>query len=62
LSGQVRYALGERLVDRYLEFVAGREMRHIGLSGRSTGTTCWARAVHPVTHCGFGSAGPGYAG
>src|SRR5690348_11033729 len=23
-SGQVRYRLGERLVDRYLEFVAGR--------------------------------------
>ena len=23
-SGQVRYSLGERLVDRYLEFVAGR--------------------------------------
>jgi integrase/recombinase XerD len=23
-SGQVRYLLGERLVDRYLEFVAGR--------------------------------------
>jgi hypothetical protein len=23
-SGQVRYALGDRLVDRYLEFVAGR--------------------------------------
>ena len=24
LSGQVRYSLGDRLVDRYLEFVAGR--------------------------------------
>jgi hypothetical protein len=24
-SGQVRYRLGERLVDRYLEFVAGRD-------------------------------------
>ena len=24
VSGQVRYALGDRLVDRYLEFVAGR--------------------------------------
>jgi integrase/recombinase XerD len=23
-AGQVRYRLGERLVDRYLEFVAGR--------------------------------------
>jgi len=23
-SGQVRYRLGDRLVDRYLEFVAGR--------------------------------------
>ncbi|HEY1617769.1 MAG TPA: hypothetical protein VGG25_09135 [Streptosporangiaceae bacterium] len=23
-SGQVRYSLGERLADRYLEFVAGR--------------------------------------
>ena len=23
-SGQVRYRLGERLADRYLEFVAGR--------------------------------------
>ena len=24
LSGQVRYSLGDRLTDRYLEFVAGR--------------------------------------
>ncbi len=32
-SGQVRYRLGERLVDRYLEFVAGATLPyfHIGI-------------------------------
>jgi hypothetical protein len=35
-SGQVRYRLGERLVDRYLEFVAGR-CRFVFLLGVSDG-------------------------
>ncbi len=36
-SGQVRYRLGERLVDRYLEFVAGRCRPVVRLADRESG-------------------------
>ena len=53
-SGQVRYSLGDRLVDRYLEFVAGRAPAGHAAGGglRSEGVLHGDREGPGGDHCG----------
>jgi hypothetical protein len=48
--GEARYALGDRLVDRYLEFVAGRARPNTlraGRAGTPAHRSCGSRVFHP---------------
>ena len=59
-SGQVRYRLGERLVDRYLEFVAPRcpelGKRPLACKARTAGVAGW-RWARPGVASSCGNAG-----